>query len=104
MTALGERLMQGLREKAYDCGQTLTVQGLGAVFHPLFTAADSINNYREFANTEQDRKNRFNARLQSAGTRVTARGTWFLSAAHSNDDIEETLEHVGQAMRSISNE
>ena len=104
MTALGERLMQGLREKAYDCGQTLTVQGLGAVFHPLFTTADSINNYREFANTEQDRKNRFNARLQSAGTRVTARGTWFLSAAHNEDDIEETLEHVGQAMRSISNE
>lgn len=104
MTSLGERLMEGLRKIASDCGQALTVQGLGAVFHPLFAAPCIIKNYREFASLEQSSKNRFYARLQSAGTRVTARGTWFLSTAHSDDDIQQTLEHARHAMRSISNE
>ncbi len=104
MTSLGESLMDGLRKIAFDCRQALTVQGLGTVFHPLFTAPGMIKNYREFASLDQGLKNRFYARLQSAGSRVTARGTWFLSTAHSDDDIQQTLEHARHAMRSISNE
>ncbi len=104
MTSLGEHLMEGLRMIASDFRQTMTIQGLGTVFHPLFAATGTIRNYREFAGIDHARKNRFYARLQSAGTRVTARGTWFLSTAHSNDDVEQTLEHARHAMRIFSNE
>ncbi len=102
MNRLGERLMAGLSRIAADCGQDLLIQGLGTVFHPLFTKATRVSNYREFSSTEGKMKNLFNARLQSAGSRVTARGTWFLSTAHTDDDIGETLEHARRAMKDIS--
>ena len=104
MSARGERLIEGLRRISSDCRQDLTIQGLGTVFHPLFGKFDGVSNYRQFVSQDQSRKNQFYARLQSAGTRVTARGTWFLSTAHSDDDIEVTLDHVRLVMRGISNE
>ena len=104
MSERGERLIEGLRRISSDCRQDLTIQGLGTVFHPLFGKVDGVSNYREFVSQDQSCKNQFYARLQSAGTRVTARGTWFLSTAHSDDDIDETLDHVRLVMRGISNE
>ena len=104
MNRLGNQLMEGLQKISYRYKQQLRVPGLGTVFHPLFDTSDSISNYRQFASLDISKKNRFYAKLQSAGTRVTARGTWFLSTAHSESDIEETLEHAEKAMRSTVNE
>ena len=104
MNRLGNQLMEGLQKISYRYKQQLRVPGLGTVFHPLFDTSDSISNYRQFASLDKSKKNRFYAKLQSAGTRVTARGTWFLSTAHSESDIEETLEHAEKAMRSTVNE
>jgi len=91
MNARGERLMTGLRDIARRHGLPLLVQGLGPVFHPAFTEAGAIVDYRSFLATDAGRRGRLCARLQSNGVRVTARGTWFLSTAHSDGDIEQTL-------------
>ena len=67
------------------------------MFHPTFTDRLEVTDYRTFLQTDADKRNHFHARLQSAGVRVTARGTWFLSAAHTDEDIERTLEAAERA-------
>lgn len=104
MQSLGMQLMDGLQSLAQKYNQKLTVQGVGSVFHPIFGNIKKVENYRDYLKIDSALKNHFYAKLQSAGTRVTARGTWFLSTAHSSDDIDETLEHIQQAWRALQNE
>ena len=101
MTARGERLIEGLQKIAKDRRQPLLIQGVGTVFHPAFTNRDVIENYRQFAEVSAEKQATFSAKLQSAGVRVSARGTWLLSTAHSDDDIEQTLSAANEVMRHV---
>ncbi len=87
----GERLMEELPAIARRHGEAVRIFGVGPAFHVAFTGDPDVHDYRAFSRIDGARRDRFNARLHSEGVRVTARGTWFLSAAHSDEDIEESL-------------
>jgi glutamate-1-semialdehyde 2,1-aminomutase len=97
MARLGERLMQGLRDLAKDRNIPFLVQGIGPVFHPAFTDAREICDYRAFAAADAERRLRFCAALHNHGVRITARGTWLLSTAHTDADVDETLVAAAKA-------
>ena len=101
MYARGERLMEGLRDIARDHNQPMLLQGVGTVFHPAFTTRDSIHNYREFTEVDAQKQATFGAKLQSAGVRLSARGTWLLSTAHTDEDIEQSLIAADEAIRHV---
>jgi glutamate-1-semialdehyde 2,1-aminomutase len=110
MEAYGGQLMDGLRERARRSGVPLHVQGLGTVFNTTFLApADvpgagaepSIADYRAYQRTDLARQRRFLRALQDRGVRVTSRGTWFLSAAHRDADIDETLAAAETALAAV---
>ena len=101
MTARGERLIDGLRKIASDQNQPLLIQGVGSVFHPAFTNRAVIENYRQFTEVDAEKQATFGAKLQSAGVRVSARGTWLMSTAHTDDDIDETLIAAKEAMNHV---
>ena len=106
MNTRGERLMNELQSIFAKRNQNVHVQGFGTVFHPVFCidSGSNVNNYRRFASVDVVLKNKFNAKLQTAGTRVTARGTWFLSTAHTDTDIDETLSHADRAIYEALND
>ena len=101
MYARGERLMEGLRKIARDQNQPLLIQGVGPVFHPAFTARKVIHDYRQFTEVDAQKQTMFGAKLQSAGVRVSARGTWLMSSAHTDEDIDLTLSAAAQAMSHV---
>lgn len=96
----GEDLMDGLRKHASRLGIDLLVQGIGPVFNTTF-AAGPVRNYRDYAATDLPRQRRFLVALQDRGVRVTSRGTWFLSSAHDESDIEATLIAAGDALAEV---
>jgi len=98
----GQALIEGLRSLALEHGEEMLVQGMGTVFHPAFTNLSKIETYREFLNTDIERRTRFNSYLHSEGVRVTARGTWFLSTAHSDEDVEKSLAAAERAFHRLS--
>ncbi len=104
MDELGKTLIEGLLSLARKYHQDMSIQGTGSVFHPIFGDIGPVTNYRDYLKMDNVLKNSFYAKLQSAGTRVTARGTWFLSTAHTADDIEKSLQHADLAWRELSNE
>jgi glutamate-1-semialdehyde 2,1-aminomutase len=94
---VGTRLMDGLRETGARLGSDLLVQGLPGAFNTTF-GVGPVRDYRDYARTDRDRQRRFLRALQDRGVRVTSRGTWFLSAAHDDDDIERTLASAAEAL------
>ena len=95
----GTRLMNGLKQIADRHGVPALVQGYGAIFALSFTDQESVTDYRSAQRVDPDRRAAFIDAITARGIRPTTRGTWFMSAAHSEADIDETLTAAEDAMR-----
>ncbi len=98
VTALGQRLMAGLRQAAADAHVPLLVDGPGAVFSTYFTDQAAVNNYRDFAATDRARMGRLHPRLLERGVNIVGRGLWFLSSAHTAADVDQTIAAFADAL------
>lgn len=74
----------------------------GTVFNTAFTDQESASDYRSYVRCDLDKQKRFLHELQEEGVRPTSRGTWFLSTAHSDADIEETVRAAERALGALS--
>ncbi|MBV9278704.1 MAG: aminotransferase class III-fold pyridoxal phosphate-dependent enzyme, partial [Chloroflexi bacterium] len=88
----GSQLMDGLRALAAETDTPLRVQGFGWTFNTTFGGPTCIDDYRSYQASDLGRQRAFLRALQDHGVRVTSRGTWFLSTAHTDADISQTLE------------
>lgn len=58
------------------------------------TDATALRNYRDWARRDAATYQKIVTRLVDAGVRTITRGTWYLSAAHTEDDVAITLKAV----------
>jgi glutamate-1-semialdehyde 2,1-aminomutase len=73
---------------------------MGPVFNTSFTDAPAIHDYREYAGrTDPARQLALIGRLADEGVRLTSRGTWFLSAAHTAADVEYSIRAAERALQ-----
>ena len=98
ITARGRHLMEGLGRLAADHGFDLHLQGLPMAFHAGF-GDGPVTDYRTLGRLDVVRYNEFTRVLVDHGVWVAGRGIWYLSAAHDEADIDETLARVGAAMK-----
>lgn len=99
MIARGNRLMEGITQAAGSTG--LRVQGLGSVFNTAFSAKDATD-YSTATQADGTLLAEFLDGLQERGVRVTSRGTWFLSTAHGEEDVDKSLEAVQATLRAMN--
>jgi glutamate-1-semialdehyde 2,1-aminomutase len=97
----GTRLMQGLAALADKHRLPMRVQGLPAIFQVFFTGGPAPRNYREAAACDRDAVLAFHRALQEEGIRINPVGKWFLSAAHDEAIIDETLAAADRAMATL---
>lgn len=97
----GERLKSGLRGLAADHGLDLAVQGLPMAFHVSF-GRGPVETYGELQNLDLARYGEFSSVLVDHGIWVTGRGIWYVSAVHSEADIDETLNRADAAMKAFA--
>ena len=93
--ARGRALMDGIARLA---GARASVRGLPACFHVSFGEPEEAADYRTWARRDVAAHDRFWSSLQDQGVRIIPEGTWFVSAAHSDADVESTLEAVERAL------
>src|SRR3972149_5212228 len=91
---LGEQLMNGLVALAHKLGINVLIQGVGPMFHLGFTSQPAILDYRSFLQCDQELYRQFADMLLEDGVRVLSRGMWYLSTAHTPEDIEFTVRAV----------
>ena len=102
MHHVGTLLMDGLRDLARKHEEDVLVQGPAPIFNMAFTPESSLPNYRSFyEKVDHERYVAFRQKLLEGGIRGNMHGKWFLSTAHTEQDIEQTLAAADQAFRSL---
>jgi glutamate-1-semialdehyde 2,1-aminomutase len=95
---LGQNLMNGIRELGIKHNTNLCVQGLGPMLHTGFTDLSEINDYRDTLLYDKNKLSKFIATLHNKGIRVIGRGLWYISAVHTQQDIDKALIAVDEAL------
>ena len=88
---LGRRLMEGLRDAAIRAGRPMLVQGPGPMFHAGFTPLTEVRDFRETLTYDKPRYAAFVAAMQERGIRLIGRGLWYISAAHTREEIDQCI-------------
>jgi glutamate-1-semialdehyde 2,1-aminomutase len=98
---LGRRLMDGLGAAAGDTGHKLLIQGPGPMFHAGFCTLSQVRDFRETFAYDKACYATFVTEMQDAGIRLIGRGLWYLSAAHTEGDIDEAIATARMVLSSI---
>jgi glutamate-1-semialdehyde 2,1-aminomutase len=99
---LGERLAHGLRQAGAAAGVPLQVLGDGPVLQVFFTDARPLRNHRDLLRADKKKAVAFGHALIRQGIYCTPGGKLYLSLAHSDLDIERTLEAATNALRVVT--
>jgi glutamate-1-semialdehyde 2,1-aminomutase len=100
--SLGQELMAGLRSLADRYAVPLRPQGPGLVFHAtmlkLGACEGAVLSYRDYVRRhDAPRWAHLRRCLLENGVRAIERGLWFMSIAHTRDDVFEALSRADAA-------
>lgn len=99
---VGSALMQSIRDCAEASGLPLHIQGLPMAFHASFAPpGQPVTRYRDLAGSDPGRYGRLADALIAQRVWVARRGIWYVSAAHTEADVAETLDRVDRAFRAF---
>jgi glutamate-1-semialdehyde 2,1-aminomutase len=101
MFRLGNKLMDGLRKAAVDNNHNLLVQGPGPMFNIGFTDLQSVNDYRDTLSYDRAKLGKFISAMHDERIRIIGRGLWYISAAHTEADIDHAIEVSTRVLGSI---
>jgi len=90
----GERLMQGIGESAQAAGIPVLINGIGACFHVAFSTRGEMRNYRDTLDIDVAARDEFLLAMLGAGVYLIPDGRWYVSAAHTEKEITQTLDIV----------
>lgn len=100
--ATGKRLRDGIQSIGIDLDIHLHVLGEGPLLQPYFLRTTATpRNQRDLAKASKRRATAFSHALLRSGIYCTPGGKMYLSLAHTDDDIDRTLEIVREALKAI---
>lgn len=97
----GNKLMEGLKECAVRTDQNLLVQGPGPMFNTSFTSLEKTVDYRDTLTFDKSKLKAFIGGMHEKGIRIIGRGLWYISAAHTEDDIDRAIEVAGEVLKEL---
>jgi len=99
--ATGNRLRDGIVALGRDLGIPLQIPGVGPVFQVFFTDRP-VTNHADALAADASRASRFAMELLQHGIFHAPNTKFYLSTAHTDADIDQTLVAVEAALRAIS--
>ncbi len=91
ISKLGRQLMEGLSEIGKKHNSNFLVQGLGPMFHSGFTDLPAVYDFRDVLAYDKVKLSKFISGMHDKGVRIIGRGLWYISAAHTEKDIDTAL-------------
>jgi glutamate-1-semialdehyde 2,1-aminomutase len=101
MEQRGQRLMNGIAKALTEADIPARIQGFPQIFHVALGVTGPITDYRSSLASDKARYVKFTTGLLSHGVRALERGAWFLSDAHSDAVVEETIAAVAAVAKTI---
>jgi glutamate-1-semialdehyde 2,1-aminomutase len=96
---LSDRLRDGLQNSFQKAGLPALIGGLGPVVQVSLTQTTMLRDYRDWIRRDTANYQRLVAQLVPLGVRTITRGTWYLSGAHTEEDVQSTVEKVDSALK-----
>ena len=97
----GNKLMEGIKNAALQTNQNLLVQGPGPMFHIGFTDVKIVNDYRDTFNYNRLKLSTFISGMHDRGIRIIGRGLWYISLAHSEEEIDHAIKTAAEVLSSM---
>jgi glutamate-1-semialdehyde 2,1-aminomutase len=101
MRKLGERLAAGLVEALHGAGIAAVSTGDGPVF-TIHLQPSVPRTYRDTLASDKQMWSDFVLALLDEGVLILPDGRWYVSAAHSDADVDATLAAAGRAAQSLN--
>jgi glutamate-1-semialdehyde 2,1-aminomutase len=98
---LGRQLSEGLRQAGAEAGMPLQVLGDGPVLQVFFTDDRPLRNHRDLLRADRKKAVAFGHELIRRGVYCTPGGKLYLSLAHTDPDIDQTIEIAAAALRAL---
>jgi glutamate-1-semialdehyde 2,1-aminomutase len=98
VAGVGLSLMDGLQALFADAGLGVQVRGLPAAFHLSFDSTEPVICYQDLLRADTARYRSLVSAARETGLWLTGRGIWYVSAAHTPDDVEQTLDRMSRAV------
>lgn len=95
---VGSKLIDGLRRTASTLGIQMSIRGFPGIFHVAFGNPTGVQDHASGRQLDTDSYKKLHPYLIDEGIWVPIRGTWYVSMAHSVDDVDDTLERFGRAL------
>lgn len=95
------RLMAGLREIGRNLGLKMLVHGVRGLFIIHFTEKDQVFSVRDLKGTDPAIANRLRVLLADEGVLIMWGGRWYVTGAHTDRDLDETLEKAERALKNL---
>jgi glutamate-1-semialdehyde 2,1-aminomutase len=98
----GNALIKGIQDILYDRKVDALVQGYPSLFQLYFTKRDRIRNYRDMLECDQELFAKLQSQMMKRGILLDEGNTepFYTSAAHSKNDLRQTLEAFEASLRS----
>jgi glutamate-1-semialdehyde 2,1-aminomutase len=97
MQKRGERLRNSMEKLLRENGHQVTTSGTGTVFQVSFMDQPA-RNYRDTLRANRDGYSDFSLALLNEGILTLPDGRWYISAAHSDADVDATLAAVKRVL------
>ncbi|MYE87764.1 aspartate aminotransferase family protein [Candidatus Poribacteria bacterium] len=97
----GKKLMNGIKYALADANVEAQVQGFPQIFHVALGANTPFSNYRDSLAADKARYVNFTTALLSRSVRALERGAWFLSTAHDDMAIDDTITAVAAVAKEL---
>ena len=98
---LGLKLKSGLKRLSDEAGHNVLLSGPGPMTHMAFTDCPKLVNYRDCLTFDVAKYALFNRGMLDRGVRIIGRGIWYISAAHTEADIDQALNTAEDVLKTI---
>ena len=98
---MGDKLKQGIGEIAQRRGIPLQVTGFGTAFYLHFTSLPALRDYRDTLADDRELLQRFLFAALSEGVILVPDGRMYVSTAHTEADVAETLQKLEAAFAQL---
>lgn len=104
LTATTEKLTAGIKDCADQAGVATTFNSVGGMFGIFFTSEPTVSNFAQVMQCDQDYFKRFFHAMLAKGVYLapSAFEAGFVSAAHSAEDIDKTIENAAAVFKEIT--
>jgi len=100
--AAGTRLIDAVRRSADSHGIDLQVTGFGAAFALHFTARNELRDYRDTFDDDRNRLSKFLGGSLDEGLHLLPDGRFYVSAVHTDRDIDEAAAAIDRVFERMS--